>query len=165
MEPRSAGCTFVAMRELLLAPSHAWALHQDGRATLIDLRSSSAPDPDGPVRIPGARVIPLEDLARELVTIDPGRPVVFLSSTGRKARGAMRALRAAGMAAWAVEGGIRRWRRDGLPVEIDGATDCPARDEPHARRRSSPTRGSAGHAPSHTPSATDHRVPAALPAK
>jgi rhodanese-related sulfurtransferase len=103
------------MREQLLAPSQAWALVQDGRAQLIDLRARDDPHPG--VRIPGARTIALEELARELVTIDRERPVVFLSVTGRKARGAMKALRAAGMAASAVEGGIRAWVRDGLPIE------------------------------------------------
>jgi sulfur dioxygenase len=107
------------MVEQLLSPSLAWALHSEGRATLIDLRSA---DDSQPARIPGARVIPLEDLACELVTLDRERPVVFVSATGRKARGAMKALRAAGMAASAVEGGIRAWVRDGLPIETAAAS-------------------------------------------
>ena len=103
------------MLEELLAPSKAWALAQNCRVQLIDLR---APDDLHPgVRIPGARLIALEDLAGELVTIDRQRPVVFVSVTGRKARGAARALRAAGMAASAVEGGMRAWLRDALPTE------------------------------------------------
>ncbi len=103
------------MLEQLLAPSRAWELHSGGRVTLVDLRTADDPYPG--VRIPGARLIPLEDLACELVTLDRERPVVFVSVTGRKARGAAKALRAAGMAAWAVEGGIRAWLRDALPTE------------------------------------------------
>jgi rhodanese-related sulfurtransferase len=102
-----------------LSPSQAWALHLGGRVTLIDLRGADNPYPA--IQIPGARVIPLEDLPGELVTIDRERPVVFVSVTGRKASGATKALRSVGMAASAVEGGIRAWVREGLPTETAAA--------------------------------------------
>jgi rhodanese-related sulfurtransferase len=78
------------MAKSLLAPWMAWALLQDGRAQLIDLRGRDEIDLP---RIPGGRAIPLDELPSELATLDRERPVVFVSATGRKAVEAMRALR------------------------------------------------------------------------
>ncbi len=102
------------MDESLLAPSTAWALLRDGRAQVIDLRG--ADEPDVP-RIPGARAIALDELPGELSTLDRERPVVLVSGRGRRAVEAMRVLRAAGMTARAVEGGMRAWLDAGLPVK------------------------------------------------
>ena len=104
------------MDESLLAPWMAWALQQEGRAQLIDLRGRD--DADLP-RIPGARMIPLDELPGELATLDRERPVVFVSDTGRRAVEAMEVLRSAGMTAAAVDGGIRAWLEAELPVETD----------------------------------------------
>jgi hydroxyacylglutathione hydrolase len=98
----------------LLAPWMAWALLQDGRAQLIDLRGRD--EIDSP-RIPGARAIPFEDLPRELATLDRERPVVLVSGTGRKAAEVMQLLRSAGITASAVEGGMRAWLDASLPTE------------------------------------------------
>ena len=92
----------------------AWALLQDGRVQLIDVRGRDEVDLP---RIPGARAIPLDELPSELATLDRERPVVFVSGTGRKAAAAMKVLRSAGITAGAVEGGIRAWLEAGLPIE------------------------------------------------
>lgn len=100
------------MAASLLAPPIAWALFADGRAQLIDVRARDE------LELPwirGARSIPLDELAGELVTLDLERPVVFLSITGRRAADAAEVLREAGMTAFAVEGGIRAWLEAGLP--------------------------------------------------
>jgi sulfur dioxygenase len=102
----------------------AWALSQDGRVQLIDLRGR---DEIGLPRIPGARVIPLHELPSELSTLDRERPVVFVSGTGRKATAAMEVLRSAGITAGAVDGGIRAWLEAGLPIENDTARARPPR--------------------------------------
>lgn len=102
------------MTASLLAPWMAWALLADRRAQLIDLRARDELDLPW---IPGARSIPLDELAGELATLDPERPVVFLSITGRRAANAAEALREARMTAFAVEGGIRAWLEAGLPSE------------------------------------------------
>jgi rhodanese-related sulfurtransferase len=68
------------MDESLMTPSMAWALLQDARAQLIDLREQA--DIDLP-RIPGARAIALDQLPHELATLDRERPVVLVSDTGR----------------------------------------------------------------------------------
>jgi rhodanese-related sulfurtransferase len=102
------------MTTSIVAPRRAWALLADGHAQLIDLRARDELDQP---RIPGARPIPLDELAGELATLDPERPVVFLSSTGRRAADAAGVLREAGMTAFAIEGGIRAWLDAGLPAE------------------------------------------------
>ena len=109
------------MDESVLAPSMAWALLQQGRVQMIDVRGR---DEVALPRIPGARAIPLEELPSELATLDRERPVVFVSGTGRTAADAMKALRAAGITASAVEGGMRAWRKAGLPIE-DGVSQAP----------------------------------------
>ena len=101
------------MDDSLLAPSMAWALLQDGRVQLVDLRGRDEIDLP---RIPGARTIPLEELPSELATLDRERPVVLVSGTGRKAAEAMEVLRSAGISACAVEGGMRVWLDAGLPI-------------------------------------------------
>ena len=54
----------------------------------------------------------------EFSTLDRERPsVVFVSGTGRKPAAAMKVLRSAGITARAVEGGIRAWKKPGLPIE------------------------------------------------
>ena len=98
----------------LLDPRQAWALLQDGRVQLIDLRGRGE---TALPQIPGARWIPLEELAHELTTLDRERPIVLVSGTGQKAAAAMGVLRSAGVTASAVDGGMRAWLEAGLPTE------------------------------------------------
>jgi rhodanese-related sulfurtransferase len=102
------------MDESVLAPRTACALLRDGRVQMIDVRGRDEVELG---RIPGVRSIPLAELPSELVTLDRRRPVVFVSDTGRKAVAAMKVLRAAGITASSVEGGVRAWRRARLPIE------------------------------------------------
>jgi len=112
------------MDESLLAPRTAWALLQDGRVQLIDLRGRN--EIDSP-RIPGARAIPFEDLPHELATLDRERPVVLVSGSGRKAAELMQLLRSAGITARAVEGGMRAWLDASLPAENSVVNASPPR--------------------------------------
>jgi sulfur dioxygenase len=109
------------MDESLLAPWMAWALLQDRRVQLIDLRGR---DEVNLPRIPGARAIPVDELPSELATLDRERPVVFVSGSGRKAAAATEVLRSAGITASAVDGGMRAWREAGLPIE-NGVVQAP----------------------------------------
>ena len=102
------------MTASLRTPSMAWARLADRRAQLIDLRARDELDLPW---VPGERSIPLDELAGELATLDPERPVVLLSTTGRRAANAAEVLREAGMTAFAVEGEIRAWLEAGLPSE------------------------------------------------
>jgi rhodanese-related sulfurtransferase len=110
------------MDESLLAPRTAWALLQERRAQLIELRERDEADLP---RIPGARAIPLDELPSELATLDHERPVVFVSGTGREAAEAMEVLRSGGITACAVEGGMRAWLDAGLPIESVAETRPP----------------------------------------
>jgi rhodanese-related sulfurtransferase len=106
----------------LLAPWMAWALLQDGRAQLIDLRGRDEIDLP---RIPGVRAIPLDELPSEPAKLDRERPVVFVSGTGRKAAEAMRVQPSAAIIACGVEGGVHAWLDAGLPTE-SGVVEAPA---------------------------------------
>ncbi len=109
------------MDESLLSPWTAWAVLQDGRAQMIDLRGRDEIDLP---RILGAPAIPLGELPSELATLDRERPVVFVSGSGRKAMAAMEVLRSAGITDCAAEGGMRAWLDAGLPIE-DGVVQAP----------------------------------------
>jgi len=58
------------VNESLLEPSMAWALLRKGRIQLIDVRPR---DVLAAPRLPGARRIPLDELPRELATLDRER--------------------------------------------------------------------------------------------
>lgn len=119
MAGHCGGSTVAGMDNSLLTPGMAWALLQDGRAQLVDLRGREEVDLP---HIPGARAIPLDELGGELAALDRERPVVLLSGTGRKAAEAMQMLRSVGITAFAVDGGTRGWLEAGLPIE-NGALD------------------------------------------
>jgi rhodanese-related sulfurtransferase len=101
------------MGEPLISPWRAWALAERGRVQLIDVRGRGERELP---RVPGARVIPFDELPDELATLDRERPVVFLSGHGGRAAEASGVLRAAGMTAHAVEGGVYAWVEAGLPL-------------------------------------------------
>ena len=102
------------MDESVLEARVAWALAEDRRAQLIDLRDR---DQLALHPIPHARAIPLDELPSELATLDRERPVVLLSVTGRTAGAAIEVLRSAGITAYAVKGGVQAWLQAGLPTE------------------------------------------------
>ena len=102
-----------------LAPTQARALIERG-ALLVDIRS---PDEHARERIPGARCIPLAELASvpALAQADTQRPVVFHCSSGMRTRGNLRALESAagGCTAYVIDGGLDAWKQAGLPVTRD----------------------------------------------
>ena len=96
-----------------ISPWLAWALAERGGAQLIDVRGRDEAELP---RVAGARLIPLNELPEELVTLDRERPVAFLSGHGARAAEAMALFRSAGMTAHAVEGGVYAWVEAGLPL-------------------------------------------------
>jgi rhodanese-related sulfurtransferase len=102
------------MGGLLISPWRAWALAERLRVQLIDVRER---DERELPRVAGARPIPLDELPDALTTLDRERPVAFLSGHGARAAEATAVLRAAGMTAHAVEGGVYAWVEAGLPLE------------------------------------------------
>ncbi len=67
-------------------------------------------------RIEGARHIPLAELPGRLGELDRNRPVVALCRSGNRSGQAAHYLRQAGLSAQNMDGGLKRWAGDGLPV-------------------------------------------------
>ena len=61
--------------------------------------------------------IEMDRLSEEAGSIDAGRPVVFYCRTGSRSAVAAQAFAAAGYDAHNLDGGIKAWVADGLPIE------------------------------------------------
>ena len=69
-------------------------------------------------RIPGDSAhIEMDRLSDEAGSIDAGRPVVFYCRTGSRSAVAAEAFAAAGYDAHNLDGGLKAWVADGLPIE------------------------------------------------
>jgi hydroxyacylglutathione hydrolase/adenylyltransferase/sulfurtransferase len=107
----------MAASDIEVSAQRAAELHADG-VTLVDVREPHEWDAG---RIPGARHIPLGELSQQAGTLDPASPVVFLCRAGGRSLMAAQALRAAGVEAYSMAGGMLAWDAAGLPMEPDGA--------------------------------------------
>jgi rhodanese-related sulfurtransferase len=97
-----------------LSPARVAELQRDG-AQLIDVREPYERDAG---RIPGDSAhIELDRLTAEAESIDRGRPVVFYCRTGSRSAMAAEAFAAAGWDAHNLDGGLKAWVADGLPIE------------------------------------------------
>ena len=68
-------------------------------------------------RIPGARHVPLGEVAAAADTIGRGAPVVFVCRVGGRSTLAANAFRRAGYDAYSLAGGVLEWEARGLPFE------------------------------------------------
>jgi rhodanese-related sulfurtransferase len=66
-------------------------------------------------RIEGARHIPLAELPARVPELDRGRLVVTVCRSGNRSGHAADFLTHAGLSAQNMDGGMKRWARDGLP--------------------------------------------------
>jgi rhodanese-related sulfurtransferase len=97
-----------------LSPARVAELQRDG-AQLIDVREPYERDAG---RIPGDSAhIELADLTERAGSIDRGRPVVFYCRSGSRSAMAAQAFSAAGYDAHNLDGGLKAWVADGLPIE------------------------------------------------
>jgi rhodanese-related sulfurtransferase len=97
-----------------LSPARVAELQRDG-AQLIDVREPYERDAG---RIPGDSAhIELDRLPAEAESIDRERPVVFYCRTGSRSAMAAEAFAAAGYDAHNLDGGLKAWVADGLPIE------------------------------------------------
>lgn len=97
-----------------LSPARVAELKQAG-AQLIDVRESYEREAG---RIPeDSAHIEMDRLGEEAGSVDPGRPVVFYCRTGSRSMLAAQAFAAAGYDAHNLEGGLKAWVADGLPLE------------------------------------------------
>lgn len=104
--PRQAGA--LKARELA-------ALMKQGGVVPVDVREASA---FGRAHIPGAKSIPLEELAGRLAELYmlPGQPVLY-DRSGDKTKELAETMSEQGTPVAFVEGGFLAWESEGLPVE------------------------------------------------
>ena len=99
-----------------LSPARVAELLRDG-AQLVDVREPYERDAG---RIPGDSAhIELDRLTAEAGSIDSERTVVFYCRSGSRSALAAQAFSAAGYDAHNLDGGLKAWVADGLPLEPD----------------------------------------------
>jgi rhodanese-related sulfurtransferase len=96
-----------------LPPARVADLLREG-AQVVDVREGYERDAG---RIAGTRHIELDQLTAEAETLDRDRPVVFYCRSGSRSALAAQAFAAAGFEAHNLDGGLKAWVKDGLPIE------------------------------------------------
>ena len=97
-----------------LSPARVAELMRNG-VQLIDVRERYEREAG---RIPDDSAhIEMDRLGEEAGSIDAGRPVVFYCRTGSRSSMAAQAFSAAGYDAHNLDGGLKAWVADGLPIE------------------------------------------------
>ncbi len=81
-------------------------------------------------RIEGAVHIPINALDERLDEIDGTRPVVTVCRSGSRSAAAAEQLRAEGVAAENLDGGLLRWAEEGLPLTADDRPGTVVEPEP-----------------------------------
>jgi rhodanese-related sulfurtransferase len=97
-----------------LSPRQVAALLDDGAAQVVDVREPYEREAG---RIADTLHIELDQLAAEADTLDSARPVVFYCRSGSRSALAAQAFTAAGFEAHNLDGGLKAWVKDGLPIE------------------------------------------------
>lgn len=100
--------------ETELGPRRAAEMIEAGEAQLVDVRQDHEWEAG---RIPGATHIPLESLPSRADEIERNGPVILQCRTGGRSAMATAALRASGVEAYNLEGGLEAWVGDGLAIE------------------------------------------------
>jgi rhodanese-related sulfurtransferase len=96
-----------------LSPACVAELLRDG-AQGIDVREQYERDAG---HIADTRHIELERLPAEADTLDRDRPVVFYCRSGSRSALAAQAFAASGFDAHNLDGGLKAWVKEGLPIE------------------------------------------------
>lgn len=87
---------------------------RDG-ALLLDVREQEEYDEE---RIPGSQLLPLSELmARFEDEVPEGREIIAQCRSGKRSAQATDFLRAQGLDVTNMEGGIMKWKAEGLPTE------------------------------------------------
>lgn len=105
-----------------LTPAEAARRMAEEALQLIDVREGYEWDAG---RVPGARHIPIENVASQAPSIPKDRPIAFICLAGVRSAMVTRAFRDAGYNAFNVTGGFAEWFDQGLPTEPDGAQVSP----------------------------------------
>ncbi len=86
----------------------------DGNGSLIDVRE---PSEYVEVHVPGARLVPMGQLASRLAEIDKSAPVYLICRSGNRSGAMLDLMLAQGFDAYNVLGGTAAWAAAGRPVE------------------------------------------------
>ena len=97
-----------------LSPARVAELLRDGAAQVVDVREADEREAG---RIAGTLHIELDRLAAEADSVARDRPVVFYCRTGSRSALAAQAFSAAGFEAHNLDGGLKAWVKDGLPLD------------------------------------------------
>ena len=111
--------------EISVLPRDLAGLIAAGRPVqLLDVRT---PGEYAAGHVPGARLVPLDDLdPKDFINRRPAGPVYVLCQSGGRARKAIEKLHDAGFSDCVlVEGGTQAWVEAGLPVDCDGKGGLP----------------------------------------
>ncbi len=85
-----------------------------GVGLLLDVRE---PDEYARGHVPGAVLIPMDQLANRVDEIDKTTPVFVICASGNRSSAMTDLLRDAGFDAFSVAGGTGAWERSGHPLE------------------------------------------------
>ena len=88
-------------------------LAEDPSLQVIDVREPYEREAG---HIAGTRHIALNELSSAAASLRQDGPVVFYCRVGSRSTMAAQALRAAGLEAYSMEGGLRRWVEEGRPL-------------------------------------------------
>ena len=104
--------------EIAIEPERvaAW-LAEDPTLQLVDVREPYEREAG---HIAGSRHVELTKLSAEAASLDGERPVVFYCRVGARSLMAAQALRAAGMEAYTMSGGLLRWAGEERPLTPQG---------------------------------------------
>ena len=87
-----------------------------GGALLLDVREQNEYDEE---HIPGAQLLPLSELMARFDELPKDQEIVAQCRSGKRSAQATDFLRAQGYDVTNMEGGILRWKAEGLPTEQD----------------------------------------------
>jgi rhodanese-related sulfurtransferase len=104
-------------RPVSLPPSRVAEMLEAGEVQVIDIRESAEWDHG---RVPGARHFEIDEVSLNADSIDKAVPVVFQCRGGSRSEMVAAAFRESGWDAYNMDGGLRAWEEQGLPLEPDG---------------------------------------------
>lgn len=100
-----------------MGPREAADLLRRGEAVALDVRE---PYEWGQGHVGGALHIPMRSLSAPERELPVDTPIVVICRSGNRSGVVARALRAAGYDAHNLDGGLKAWKRDGLPLSAPG---------------------------------------------
>ena len=107
------------------ALSAALEAPEDERPQVLDVRT---PEEFAAGRVPGAVLIPHDQLASRLDQLDKSRPVIVYCRSGRRSTLAETVLRGAGFDVTQLQGSWQAWQAAGLEAECDQGPCPPVAD-------------------------------------